>query len=101
MTANNFIYALGKDIEGYIQDCVAIVVGAQSALKLGFDIDYNEMLKKLYKNLIRIQDKLNKIFETLDIEIENENRLLKDFMRLAEELELINGGDSNGTKNVS
>jgi len=101
MTANNFIYALGKDIEGYIQDCVAIVVGAQLALKLGFDIDHDEVLKKLYKNLVKIQEKLNEMYRMLDMEIENEDRLLKDFMRLAEELELINGGDSNGTKNVS
>ena len=95
MTTSNFVYALGKDIEGHVQDCVAIVVGAQLALKLGFDIDYSDMLKKLYKKLIKIQEKLNEIFESLDTEIENEDRLLKDFMKLAEELELVNGGENN------
>ena len=97
MTTSNFVYAIGKDIEGHVQDCVAIVVGAQLALKLGFDIDHNEMLKKLYKKLIKIQEKLNEIFGALDSEIENEDRLLKDFMKLAEELELVNGGDSDGS----
>jgi len=97
MTTSNFVYAIGKDIEGHVQDCVAIVVGAQLALKLGFDIDHNEMLKKLYKKLIKIQEKLNEIFGALDTEIENEDRLLKDFMKLAEELELVNGGDSDGS----
>jgi len=97
MTISNIVYVLGKDIEGHVQDCVAIVVGAQLALKLGFDIDHNEMLKKLYKKLIKIQEKLNGIFEALDTEIENEDRLLKDFMKLAEELELVNGGESDGS----
>jgi hypothetical protein len=96
MIASSFFYAIGKDIEACVQDSAAAVVGAQLAMKLGFDIDFSEVLKKVYRNLIRIQDKLNKMFETLDAEAENEDRLMNDFMKLAQELELINGDDQNG-----
>jgi hypothetical protein len=96
MTTTSFIYSIAKEVESYIQEAVASIVGLQLAQKIGYDVDINKVMKRIYKNLVKAQDVLNQLYEVLDEETEREKQILEDFDRLANELELINGGDKNG-----
>jgi septation ring formation regulator EzrA len=96
MTTSSFIFSLAKEIEGYIQEAVASIVGMQLAIKIGYDVDINKVMKRIYKNLVKAQESLNQLYEVLENESEREKKVLDDFERLANELELINNGDSNG-----
>jgi uncharacterized protein Yka (UPF0111/DUF47 family) len=96
MTTSSFIYSYVKEVEGYIQEAVASVVGAQLAIKIGYDIDINKVMKRIYKNLVKAQETINQLYEVLDEENERERKILEDFDRLANELDLIDNGGSNG-----
>jgi uncharacterized protein Yka (UPF0111/DUF47 family) len=68
MTASGFIYSLTKEIENYIQEAIATAAGALLAVKVGYSVDIDKTMKRIYKNLVKAQEVLNQLSESLESE---------------------------------
>jgi hypothetical protein len=78
MTASRFIYSFTEKIQSCIQDAIKEVVSAQLASKIGLDVDYQEVLKRIYKSLANAQNTLVELQNYLYEQIENEDFYYKE-----------------------
>jgi hypothetical protein len=85
MTTSSFIYSFTEKIQSCIQDAIKEVVSAQLASKIGLDVDYQEVLKRIYKSLANAQNTLVELQNYLYEQIENEEKQLEEFIEIVED----------------
>ena len=96
MTTSSFIFTQLQKVQDNLDDIIVVVVGAQLAQKLNLQIDYPEVFKHIYKKLVSALNTISELQEQLNEQSEKEKEILERVIQLGKELELINGGDSNG-----